>query len=392
MDRAGGPSIPLRESLETAALAGGRWGDVIGLLAAAVGTRVRLVAADGALLCEADAGGVREFDGAEDFGATRERVVSDADVRRAFAAIEPVEIRCLDTMAVKALAVSAGERRVGIVMIGTDGPAKGDRLRDAATAVAIVAVRRDAEASAVAETASWFVDELRFGTSRDPAELCAVGRRFGVDLGVDQVGVEVHYDGSDSQMFAIALTWLETPVRQNGRRAWTLCPADAPGRFDLIARRLASMVRDGVVRVAVGTSAADPPSIRMSFARARFAAAYAQLNGRTGVIAFAELRSVGLLSELPHADLEAYARLRLGALLSKPELLETLREWFRSGGSWRAVAEATNVHRNSVGHRLERIRSLLGVDVADPATSFDLQLALTALDVLRVARSDEGGV
>ena len=392
------PPAALRASLESAALAGGGWGDVLALLAAATGVAVRLVAADGALLCEADADGVREFGGAEDFDAARQRVVADADVRRAFEAGGPVDVECLDGTSFTALSVSSGERRVGLVMarsagsagqVGSAGRAgragsagSAGQLREAVTALAIVAVRRDAEAAAVAETASWFVDELRFGTARDPVDLHAVARRFGVDLGVAQLAVEIQYAGSDLRMFTTALTWLETPVRHDGPRAWTVCPADQPERVELIARRLSSMVRDGDVRVAAGPAAWDAGGIRTSFARAQFAVAHATVTGRTGAIMFADLGPLGLLSGLPRADLEAYVDARLGPLLDRPDLMATLREWFRAGGSWRAVAEATHIHRNSVGHRIDRIRSLLGVELTEPGTAFELQVALTALDVL----------
>ncbi|GAB2464743.1 PucR family transcriptional regulator [Jatrophihabitans fulvus] len=348
----------------------------------ASGEAVRLVAADGALLCQVDAAGVHEFDGAQTFDADRPAVVSAAELRRAFAASGPVAVRCVDGVRTTAIAVRTGERRVGLLMVAAAGPQARAHLADVVTATAIVAVRRDAEAAAVAQTAAWFVDELRFGTSRDPTELTAVGRRFGVDLATEQVGVELHYDGTDRRMFSTALTWIETPVRHEEQRAWTVLPADAPDRAGLTARRLASMVGDGTVRVATGSPAAGATALRRSFARARFTMAHAIRTGLDGAVTFGSLGALGLLSDLSRDDLETFVRSRLGPVLDRAELLDTLRAWFGSGGSWLAVANRTHIHRNSVGHRLERIRSLLGVDPGDPAVALDLQVALCAADIL----------
>jgi DNA-binding PucR family transcriptional regulator len=46
------------------------------------------------------------------------------------------------------------------------------------------------------------------------------------------------------------------------------------------------------------------------------------------------------------------------------------------------VAAAVHIHRNSVGHRMDRLRTLLGVDPTDPAVAVQLQTALVAMDVL----------
>lgn len=168
-----------------------------------------------------------------------------------------------------------------------------------------------------------------------------------------------------------------------------MCPADRPDLPALIVRRLESFVRDGVVRVATGPVAPGPSAIRESFVRARFALLAAARTGQSGAIAFTDLGAVALLSLVPSADLKVFVGSTLGPVLERPELMTTLREWFRSGGSWRAVALATSIHRNSVGHRIERIRSLLGVDPADPVAGFELQLAMAGLDVLRAARNPD---
>jgi sugar diacid utilization regulator len=96
---------------------------------------------------------------------------------------------------------------------------------------------------------------------------------------------------------------------------------------------------------------------------------------------FEQLGLTGVLLTVPPAQLEAYVERTLGPLLERPDLLATLEAWFASGGSRAAVADAVSIHRNSVGHRLDRIRALLGSD--PDADAADLRAALAALAVLR---------
>ncbi|MBN9620349.1 MAG: helix-turn-helix domain-containing protein, partial [Actinobacteria bacterium] len=96
----------------------------------------------------------------------------------------------------------------------------------------------------------------------------------------------------------------------------------------------------------------------------------------------------GLLFSVPRAELAGYVHDRLAPVLDHAELLQTLRAWYASGGSRLSVAAATHIHRNSVGHRMERLRTLLGVDPSDPAVAPHLQAALVATDVLAAREPD----
>ena len=64
-------------------------------------------------------------------------------------------------------------------------------------------------------------------------------------------------------------------------------------------------------------------------------------------------------------------------------LLETLDAWLRHQGSRSAVAEALNLHRNSVGYRMSRVRALLGIDPLNADAGLRLQSALVARTVLQ---------
>ncbi|WAX59112.1 helix-turn-helix domain-containing protein [Jatrophihabitans cynanchi] len=377
----------LRDALEARALAGADWLELIVALAEAGRCPVRLAAADAALLCAAGPDGASSLPGAEEFDAPRPPILDAADVARAFAAGSPVAVRTLDGLAMRGLAVRSGGRRVGVLLVGSAGAGAEALLRAGSTAVAIVAVRRDAQASAVAETAGWFVDELRFGSRRSADEVAAMAQRFGVNLAEPQTAAVIGYDGPDLRTFSTALSWVEAPIRVDGGRAWTVLGADARERAALIQRRLQAFLGSGQVLVAAGPPALGVEAIRGGFEKAGFAlrllaAGRVPSVRAAGTVSFDELGLAGLLFAVPRGELAEYVAARLQPLLAHPELVATLRAWYASGGSRLSVAAAVHIHRNSVGHRMDRLRTLLGVDPTDPAVAVQLQTALVAMDVL----------
>jgi DNA-binding PucR family transcriptional regulator len=85
-------------------------------------------------------------------------------------------------------------------------------------------------------------------------------------------------------------------------------------------------------------------------------------------------------------ELEGFAARMLGPVVDHDrrtggELIATLRAYVEEGFVQRRAAERLVVHVNTVVYRLRRISELLGVDLADPAVTFDLSLALRILDV-----------
>jgi sugar diacid utilization regulator len=107
-------------------------------------------------------------------------------------------------------------------------------------------------------------------------------------------------------------------------------------------------------------------------------------------LTFDELGLTGLLLTVPGAQLEAFVDRCLGPLLDRPDLLATLEAWYATGGSRAQVADVVSIHRNSVGHRMERIRALLGSDPDAAGVSGDLRAALAAREVL-LARGAPSG-
>lgn len=92
------------------------------------------------------------------------------------------------------------------------------------------------------------------------------------------------------------------------------------------------------------------------------------------------------LAETP--ELRAFADEVLGNLLKynrqdKGNLIETLRMYFRCNGNAVQTARALYIHRHTLLYRLERISSIGALDLDDPETRLEVQLALRAYELTR---------
>lgn len=98
---------------------------------------------------------------------------------------------------------------------------------------------------------------------------------------------------------------------------------------------------------------------------------------------FARLGALRLIFHLAdNPELRAFQRDVLGPLETsdgtrRSEFVRTLDAFLRAGGNHMRAARDLSVHRNTLIYRLERIQELLGgVDLEDPETRLNLQLAL----------------
>lgn len=378
----------LRDELQELAFAGSSWPDLLRHIHHATGRPVRLVAVDGALLAQHGVAGEASGDHeGRSFDRIRPRVLDAAAIAAVDAADGAIDVPASDgTM--RGLAVRAGERRVGVLLVGDaegqGGVVADDVLAAAVTALAIVAVRRDAEAGAVAESAAWFVDELRFGWRRTDDDLLTMGRRFGVNLAQPHAAVVATYEGADERMWRTAVSWLDTPVRVDGGRAWTIAGGDVGHRVAVMQARLQEFVSSGEVRVAAGPVGVGAESLRSGFRLAGIVLGLGIRRRGPAASTYADVGTAGLLAQVPPEALRVFVAQHLGALEGRRDLLDTLDAWYATGGSRSRVAESVHLHRNSVGHRMHRIRDLLGVDPNDPVVAERLRTALAAADVLAV--------
>jgi DNA-binding PucR family transcriptional regulator len=157
-----------------------------------------------------------------------------------------------------------------------------------------------------------------------------------------------------------------------------------------IRTRLAGIVGDGRVRAVTGSPVVGLTELVRSFRETEVVLALAG-RGDALDVGVESLGVSGLLLSLPPARLREYVQRELGALADRPELLATLAAGLDTGRNRVAVAERLGIHRNSVGYRIDRVRSLLGDPVASPASCTARHVALDALDVLHAHEDSDHG-
>jgi hypothetical protein len=385
----------IRAELERAALGGEGWDGLLRRLVAASGRPAWLVAVHGGVLAalpgtaeplaaSAPASGVAASDSVE--GG-----LDPAEVRRHILDDEPATVVTVEGRAARAVPVLAGPRRVGMLLMEEPVGERGEALlRASSLAFAIEAVRRDAVASAVAESASRVIDELRYGSLRDPAEVERSASRFGLRLDMPHAAAVFAYDGTNRGAWSTGVRWIEMPVRDAGGLGWTVLSGDVAAELHRIRRRLQGIVGDDApVRAASGPIVSDLAGTARSFAEAEAVLALLRTRGDAVELTHEALGVGGLLLSVPPERLRRFVETHLGPILDRPDLVDTLAAWYEEKGSRAAVARRLHVHRNSVGYRIGRIHELLGADPFDPWTALQLRVALEARTILAVMPSGD---
>jgi DNA-binding PucR family transcriptional regulator len=151
----------------------------------------------------------------------------------------------------------------------------------------------------------------------------------------------------------------------------------------------AEIAGTGPVTVAVADRCTRPDDYAPAFRLARESMELMLKLGRVGaVIATSELGPYGLLLRASsREDLETFARRALRPLLDPArghggDLLRTLQVFLEEDRVQRRAAARCFVHVNTIVYRVHRIEELLGVDLGDPSTVFDLTLALRILGLM----------
>jgi len=167
--------------------------------------------------------------------------------------------------------------------------------------------------------------------------------------------------------------------------------ADRDGRAiaEDILSAVEALAGQGAVTIALGDTCRRPDDYAPAFGAARRALDLMLKLGRRGAVVGArELGPYGLLLQASERDdLEAFARSAVEPLVEHDrrhgaDLLGTLRIYLDEDRVQRRAAARCFIHVNTVVYRINRIEQLLGRSLDDPATVFDLTLALRILDVL----------
>jgi sugar diacid utilization regulator len=271
-------------------------------------------------------------------------------------------------------------------------------LEHGATVLAVELARLRGLADTELRVRREFVQDLLTGTDDESAFLRAEALDY--DLGPPhQVAVMEITEGSGADEDVLLAA--RRALRQQhlaallgtvgGAVAIVTCCADT----DWEALRLATVAQlgGGGCRLGVGEPYPRPSMLPRSLREAQLALRLQKATSaaeRTS--AFADLDVLRMLASVEDlADVEGYVRKWLGVLAAYDErkhtqLVKTLTQYLQHGGGYEATSGALSVHRSTLKYRLQRIRELTGLDLGDPETRFNLELATRAWVTLQALR------
>jgi DNA-binding PucR family transcriptional regulator len=151
-------------------------------------------------------------------------------------------------------------------------------------------------------------------------------------------------------------------------------------------------------RLGIGGRATGPSGLPRSLHEAQLALRIQRATGSDDApVEFGELGVYRLLADVREpTDVEQFARQWLGPLIDydagkgSSDLVTTLSRYLENGGNYEATARSLLLHRSTLKYRVQRIRAILQLDLNDPDTKFNLQLATRAWDTLHSLRGDPG--
>ncbi len=157
----------------------------------------------------------------------------------------------------------------------------------------------------------------------------------------------------------------------------------------------------GSLDIGVGEPCLDFFQMHKSYMQAREANRISAQIGQEGCVSFYEsLLVYHLLDSVPKVILEEFAQYAVGLLLEYDRknctnLVETLEQYFECGGNVSIAAKKMFLHRNTLIYRVEKIEGILGIDLKETQTVFEIQLGLRIVNFLKNFHVDaaepEGG-
>jgi hypothetical protein len=158
---------------------------------------------------------------------------------------------------------------------------------------------------------------------------------------------------------------------------------------DFDRRAMLRGLRDALVgkRFSIGVSACHDvvSEYQQAVQEAEVAAALGATMRGDGITHYEDLGVYRLLAANGDTtELDRFVQRWLGAVIEydeahDSELVRSLAEYLERGGSLDQAAESLFIHRSTLKYRLGRVANLAGVDLTDPDTRFNLQLATRVL-------------
>ncbi|HLW59569.1 MAG TPA: helix-turn-helix domain-containing protein [bacterium] len=211
----------------------------------------------------------------------------------------------------------------------------------------------------------------------DPARTLAHARRLGHDLLRPHVVLvaSARTHAQAEQLHGHILTEERNGLVNNlGTRVVAIVPA----------HRLSEMALDGL-SVGVSRPCTDPERYPTAYRDAQEALDIGtKLFGTGRIISIEELESYRLIPAFMKGGLTETRDYQLMARVPD-DLLKTLEVYLDAGGNATRAAKQLFLHRNTLRQRLDRIATLLGVDLAASERWLPLQLAVKAARLTRLA-------
>lgn len=169
------------------------------------------------------------------------------------------------------------------------------------------------------------------------------------------------------------------------------CGRDVDSEVSRFAERVHERLGALGVEATAGAGFSCPvlDEVRRSFLEAVHVADAALAAPPTGPVArLRDVRLRGLVRLLrDEPELQAFIERELGPLLGRPELLDVLRSYLRTGCNKSLAAQEHHISRPALYRRLRTIEVLLGTELADLEQFTSLYVALLAHDAQRGAGS-----
>ena len=277
---------------------------------------------------------------------------------------------------------------------GTAGEFETAVLEHAATILSMELARSESVAEAELRLRRDLVEELLIGMPEAAAQIRAAA--LDIDLAVPRRVAVVRLvrppepgEHADALLHVIrrALRRLGEDCLPVARDAQVLCLATAAVDWTAALKAIRAEPAGGACWIGVGSICRQVADFPISLRQARQALSLTARSGREGgVVCFDDLGVYRLLAiDGDPEELDRFVQQWLGDLLEhdrarSSDLVRTLAAYLHAGGSIAATAERVGIHRSTVKYRLQRIKELTDLDLADPATHFAIQLAVHALE------------
>jgi sugar diacid utilization regulator len=294
---------------------------------------------------------------------------------------------------------------LGVIVLHDDGGGAADEQEFMAVEHATTVLTMElARLRSIAETElrirrDW-VEDLLVGTDEQGA--LRRGQALGYDLDrphrVLVMGHDVGFD-AESAVHPVRRAARDAGVGRLvvARPGQVVVLADREADWSAFRERVCRELRTARCRVGVGTICRRVADFPRSYQEA---STVLRLQGAAGwqesAMRFEDLGVYQLFATTQDpTELERFLRRWLGRLMDYDAakggaLVETVSKYLECGGSYEATADALFVHRSTLKYRLQRIRQISGLDLTDPDTRFNLQLATRGLTVLTATRRETG--